>query len=222
MKSDFVVGTDGAHSAVRKLLMRKVRMDYAQEYIGHGYKELTIRPTPEGEYRMSHHNLHIWPRKTFMMIALPNKDKSFTCTLFMPFEKFDEIKTSDQVLAFFEREFPDAIPIIGQENLINDYLKNPVGPLMSVKCKPYHYEDFCVILGDAAHAMVPFYGQGMNCGFQDVMVLDKVSHFHSLCFTLANPCPLHAHRFPLFFSLVAFLFHLAARQTQRRDSGCPA
>ena len=108
-------------------------MDYAQQYIGHGYKELTIRPTAEGEYRMDHRALHIWPRHTFMMIALPNKDKSFTCTLFMPFEKFDEVKTQDQVLAFFEREFPDAIPIIGQQNLISDYLKNPVGPLMTVK-----------------------------------------------------------------------------------------
>lgn len=197
VKSDLVIGTDGAHSAVRKLLMRQVRMDYSQQYIGHGYKELTIRPTSEREFRMDHGSLHIWPRQTFMMIALPNKDKTFTCTLFMPFEKFEEIKTQDEVLAFFEREFPDAIPIIGQENLINDYLKNPVGPLMTVKvktclfvcfvvvflnipppffqCKPYHYQDFCVILGDAAHAMVPFYGQGMNCGFQDVLVLDKVS-----------------------------------------------
>jgi len=113
-----------------------------------------------------------------MMIALPNKDKTFTCTLFMPFEKFDEIKNTDQVMAFFEKEFPDFIPLIGQENLINDYLKNPVGPLLSVKCKPYHYEDYCVIMGDAAHAMVPFYGQGMNCGFQDVLVLDELLEKH--------------------------------------------
>jgi kynurenine 3-monooxygenase len=178
VKLDLIVGTDGVYSAVRKFLMRKVRMDYSQHYIGHGYKELTIRPTAEGEYRLSNKGLHIWPRHSFMMIALPNKDKTFTCTLFMPFEKFDEIKTTDQIMSFFEKEFPDFIPLIGQENLVNDYLRNPVGPLLSVKCTPYHYDDFCVIMGDAAHAMVPFYGQGMNCGFQDVLVLDQLLDKH--------------------------------------------
>jgi len=136
------------------------RMNYSQSYIGHGYKELTMLPTPEGEFRMSHQHLHIWPKHTFMMIALPNKvpyhpdcrscdrkstfflfpflfsllqDKTFTCTLFMPYEKFDEIKTETQLIAFFESHFPDAIPLFGHDHLIKNYFENPMGSLMSVK-----------------------------------------------------------------------------------------
>lgn len=113
-------------------------MNYRQEYIGHGYKELTIYPTESGEYQMSHQHLHIWPRQAFMMIALPNQDRTFTCTLFMPYEQFDALQTQEQVKAFFVENFPDALKLIGEDNLLRDYFKNPTGQLMSVKVR------FCV------------------------------------------------------------------------------
>ncbi|XP_065051724.1 kynurenine 3-monooxygenase-like [Rhopilema esculentum] len=171
---NLIIGCDGAFSTIRKTLMRNTRMDFSQTYIPHGYKEIQMLPNKNGEYVMEPGYLHIWPRNTFMMIALPNQDKTFTCTLFMPYEIFDGIKTADDVLAFFEREFPDAIPLIGREKLAEDYLKNPVGDLISVKCKPYHFKDKLVIKGDAAHAMVPFYGQGMNSGFEDCLVFSNI------------------------------------------------
>lgn len=172
-------------------------MDYSQQYIGHSYKELTIYPSSSGDWRMSHKHLHIWPRHSFMMIALPNQDRTFTCTLFMPYEEFDSIKTPEDLQTFFERYFPDAIGLIGLDNLKRDYFKHPTGALMSVKvfggkagdgffffcslfahrppqCTPYNYKGNVIILGDAAHAMVPFYGQGMNAGFQDCQVLDDL------------------------------------------------
>lgn len=138
-----------------------------------------------GEYAMEPHFLHIWPRGTFMMIALPNQDMTFTCTMFMPYAIFDEIVTDHDIMAFFEREFPDSIPLIGREKIIADYKKNPVGDLVSVKCSPYHYQDKCVIVGDAAHAMVPFYGQGMNCGFEDCLVLHTIIDKHNGDFAAA-------------------------------------
>ena len=138
-----------------------------------------------GEYAMEPNFLHIWPRGTFMMIALPNQDMTFTCTMFMPYAIFDEILTDQDIMAFFEREFPDSIPLIGREKIILDYKKNPVGDLVSVKCSPYHYQDKCVIVGDAAHAMVPFYGQGMNCGFEDCLVLHTILDKHNGDFAAA-------------------------------------
>lgn len=149
-----VIGCDGAYSRVRSLLMRQIRMDYAQEYIDHAYVELSMPPTSDGEYAMSANHLHIWPRQTFMMIALPNLDKSFTVTLFMPWSKFDAIKSEADLLGFFEGVFPDSIPLLGRDALIKDYFTNEKGSLISVKCKPYHYENKVVLLGDAIHAMV--------------------------------------------------------------------
>ncbi|KAI8903835.1 hypothetical protein EDD86DRAFT_214444 [Gorgonomyces haynaldii] len=171
---DLIIGCDGAYSRTRVQMMRQQRMNYQQTFIDHGYVELHMPPGPNGEYLMDPQHLHIWPRQTFMMIALPNQDKSFTITLFMPFQKFDEIKNEQDLMHFFETYFKDSIPLIGREKLVKDYFGNPKGPLISVKCKPYHYKSRCVILGDAAHAMVPFYGQGMNCGFEDVAVLDQI------------------------------------------------
>merc|ERR1719427_1109641 len=112
------------------------------------------------------------------MIALPNQNKTFTLTLFMPYWKFDEVKTDEDVMNFFEAEFPDSIPLIGKEKLLKDYRTNPVGNLISIKCSPYHYSDKVAILGDAAHAMVPFYGQGMNCGFEDCLVFHEILDKH--------------------------------------------
>lgn len=171
VEGDLVIGADGVHSALRRDIMRRTRMDYQQTYIESAYKELHIPPSEAGAFQMREDYLHIWPRHSFMMIALPNPDKSFTVTIFMPWKDFDALKTQDQLLAFFEKYFPDSIALIGRERLVEDFFHNPTSPLIIIKCTPYH-TGRCVILGDAAHAMVPFYGQGMNSGFEDVTVLD--------------------------------------------------
>ncbi|XP_041865514.1 kynurenine 3-monooxygenase-like [Melanotaenia boesemani] len=171
--ADLIVGCDGAFSAIRKQFLRRSRFNYSQTYIPHGYMELTIPPI-NGEFAMKPNYLHIWPRNTFMMIALPNLDKTFTCTLFMPFEEFEKITTGDEVIEFFQNYFPDSIPLIGVEALKRDYFRLPAQAMVSVKCSPYHIGDKCVLMGDAAHAVVPFYGQGMNAGFEDCIVFDEI------------------------------------------------
>ncbi|EGF78217.1 hypothetical protein BATDEDRAFT_35821 [Batrachochytrium dendrobatidis JAM81] len=176
--ANLIVGADGAYSRVRTELLKKTIGFYSQEYIDHGYVELTMPATHSGNYAMDPGHLHIWPRQTFMMIALPNVDRSFTVTLFMPWFKFEEIQTPTQLIEFFEDKFADAVPLIGKGFLVQEYFKNTKGSLVSIKCKPYHYKDRAVIIGDAAHAMVPFYGQGMNCGFEDVLILDNLFSKH--------------------------------------------
>ncbi|KAH0621763.1 hypothetical protein JD844_023384 [Phrynosoma platyrhinos] len=170
---DLIVGCDGAFSTVRKQFMRQGRFNYSQTYIPHGYKELRI-PPKNGDFAMEPNYLHIWPRNTFMMIALPNLDKSFTCTLFMPFDDFEKLTTGDQVLDFFKIYFPDAIPLIGRQELIQEYFLLPAQAMVSVKCSSYHISPHCVLMGDAAHAIVPFFGQGMNAGFEDCLVFDEL------------------------------------------------
>nr|KAF6399807.1 kynurenine 3-monooxygenase [Molossus molossus] len=181
---DLIVGCDGAYSTVRTHLMKKPRFDYSQQYIPHGYMELTI-PPKNGEFAMEPNYLHIWPRNTFMMIALPNKNKSFTCTLFMPFEEFEKLLTSRDVLDFFYKYFPDSVPLMGERALTRDFFLLPAQPMISVKCSPFHFKSRCVLLGDAAHAIVPFFGQGMNAGFEDCLVfdelMDKFSNDLSMC-----------------------------------------
>ena len=168
--ADFVFGCDGAFSTVRRQMMRWGRINYQQEFIDHGYKELTMPPNASGDFSMAPNFLHIWPREDFMMIALPNKDFSFTITLFMPYRMFDAIETEEDLLAFFMKHFADSVDKIGVERLVRDYFGNPVGQLMSVKCYPHYMADSAVIMGDAAHAVVPFYGQGMNAGFEDCLI----------------------------------------------------
>uniref|UniRef100_A0A669QEU4 Kynurenine 3-monooxygenase n=1 Tax=Phasianus colchicus TaxID=9054 RepID=A0A669QEU4_PHACC len=176
---DLIVGCDGAFSTVRKQFMRQTRFNYSHEYIPHGYMELTI-PPKDGDFAMEPNYLHIWPRNTFMMIALPNMDKSFTCTLFMPFEEFEKLMTGEQVLDFFQTYFPDSIPLIGERELKHDYFLLPAQAMISVKCSSYHLSSRCVLMGDAAHAVVPFYGQGMNAGFEDCLVFDELmDQFHN-------------------------------------------
>jgi kynurenine 3-monooxygenase len=169
-KHDFVFGCDGAFSTVRRQMMRQSPINFAQEYIEHGYKELTMPPTKDGDYAMEPNYLHVWAKGTFMMIAIPNNDGSFTVTLYMPYSKYTKIETEEDVLDFFNAQFPDAVPKIGEENLVRDFFHNPICNFMSVHCKPHHIDDNAVLLGDAAHAMVPFYGQGVNCGFEDCLV----------------------------------------------------
>eukprot|EP00048_Salpingoeca_helianthica_P015973 m.229725 g.229725 ORF g.229725 m.229725 type:complete len:449 (-) comp17814_c0_seq1:87-1433(-) len=175
--ADLILGADGAYSALRREIMRKTRMDFSQMYIPHAYKELQILPGPDGESQIPVNFLHIWPRHAFMMIALPNLDKSWTLTLFMPWNMFDAITTPPQLLEFFGQYFPDAIPLIGKDKLVSDFFTNPTSSLITIKCNPYH-AGRCVILGDAAHAMVPFYGQGMNAGFEDVQVFSEIFDKH--------------------------------------------
>ncbi|XP_057198896.1 kynurenine 3-monooxygenase isoform X2 [Triplophysa rosa] len=172
-RADLIVGCDGAFSAVRKQFLRQSRFNYSQTYIPHGYIELTM-PPKDGDFTMKPNYLHIWPRNTFMMIALPNLDKTFTCTLFMPFEDFEEIRTGDEVIWFFQKYFPDSVPLIGVDALKRDFFRLPAQAMVSVKCDPYHLFDKCVLMGDAAHAVVPFYGQGMNAGFEDCLVFDEI------------------------------------------------
>jgi len=155
-------------------------MDYQQEYIPHEYLELKIPPGRDHHnnptFLLDANHLHIWPRHSFMLIALPNKDKSFTCTLFAPTTEFETLSHKDQVLSWFRTHFPDALELIGTEGLLNSFQRNPRNPLISIKAKPYHYKDRAIILGDAAHSMVPFYGQGLNCGLEDVRVLTALLH----------------------------------------------
>src|SRR5437868_9036635 len=174
-RGDAIIGVDGAFSAVRQSMQKKIAgFEYDESYLAHGYKELTIPPAPDGSWQMEKEALHIWPRKSFMMIALPNPDGSFTCTLFWEFEgprSFASTKTDDDVRRFFEEEFPDAVPLM--PNLLDDFKNNPTGSLVTIRCAPWSYKDKIALVGDAANAAVPFYGQGMNAAFEDCVVLDE-------------------------------------------------
>ena len=173
-RGDAIIGVDGAFSAVRRAMQRLDRFDYSQTYLEHGYKELTIPPAADGSWQMEKNALHIWPRRSFMMIALPNPDGSFTCTLFWQFEGargFASIRNDNDVQQFFEEEFGDAVPLM--PTLLQDFRENPTGSLVTVRCAPWVYRDKVALVGDAAHAVVPFYGQGMNAAFEDCVVLDE-------------------------------------------------
>jgi kynurenine 3-monooxygenase len=174
-----IFGTDGAFSAVRYSLQRTDRFNYTQRYLDHGYKELTIPAstvdTPWGNHRMDPKALHIWPRGNFMLIALPNADGTFTCTLFLPFEgdiSFEHLTDDASVTAFFQRYFPDAVALM--PTLLADFRQNPTSSLCTVQCDPWQWQGRILLLGDAAHAIVPFYGQGMNAGFEDCTILDAM------------------------------------------------
>jgi kynurenine 3-monooxygenase len=176
--ADVIFATDGAGSTLRNsyYLGKKFLFSFSQEYLTHGYKELSILPTETGDYKTYKNALHIWGRDAFMLIALPNLDGSFTVTLFLSYDEgeynFNNLTTKERVVEFFSKYFKDALELM--PNLTDDFYKNPTSPLGTVKCSPWHYKGNTLLLGDAAHAIVPFYGQGMNASFEDVVEFDKV------------------------------------------------
>ena len=175
VKGDVILGTDGANSALRQSMMadRSILFNYSQEYLTHGYKELNIPPETSGP--LEKNALHIWPRGEFMMIALPNPQGDFTATIFMGHTgkvAFDQIGTPDELTSFFQKYFPDVLPLI--PDLAEQYFENPLGSLITIRCSPWQAYGKTLMLGDAAHAIVPFYGQGMNCAFEDVFVFDQL------------------------------------------------
>lgn len=177
---DLLFAADGAFSSLRTAYSLMDRVDFSQMYIEHGYKELSIPPGENGSWLIEKNALHIWPRKNYMLIALPNIDGSFTCTLFFPFEgkpSFDSLKTDEDVLAFFQKEFPDAVTLM--PTLLEDYRENPSSSLITVRISPWHYKNKSCLIGDAAHGIVPFYGQGMNAGFEDCSVLMELLDQHN-------------------------------------------
>jgi len=176
VEAPIIFGVDGAFSSIRNSLQRLPRFNYSQSYLDYGYKELNIPPNEDGSHRLEKNALHIWPRGQFMLIGLPNIDGSFTCTLFLPFDgseaAFDRLDSDEAVMAFFQQYFPDAIPLMPA--LLEDFRQNPASALVTVRCSPWHYQDKVLLLGDAAHAIVPFFGQGMNAGFEDCTILDAL------------------------------------------------
>nr|WP_297308713.1 NAD(P)/FAD-dependent oxidoreductase [uncultured Flavobacterium sp.] len=179
LKFDKVFGTDGAFSRVRHRMQRQNRFDYSQHFLNIAYKELHIPANEDGSYKIDPNSFHIWPRGEFMLIALANEDGSFTCTLFMPFEgenSFESINTEEKLLAFFKANFPDSKDLI--PGLVVDYFKNPTSSLVTTQCYPWTYKDKVALLGDAAHAIVPFYGQGMNAGFEDISEMYNQMQIH--------------------------------------------
>lgn len=178
LQGDILIGTDGAGSVVRKAMFnqREYLFSFSQQWLSHGYKELEIPPAADGGYRMDKGALHIWPRGEDMLIALPNLDGSFTVTLFIPYQSedfgFNTLKTPADVQAYFRQEYPDTLELI--PDLTEQFFQNPTGPLGTIKCYPWSGFGKSLIMGDAAHAVVPFYGQGMNASFEDVVVLDQL------------------------------------------------
>ncbi|MEO9076915.1 MAG: NAD(P)/FAD-dependent oxidoreductase [Gelidibacter sp.] len=176
--ADIIIATDGAGSAMRQsyFLSKKFLFSFSQDWLSHGYKELSFHPTENGGYKTYKNALHIWGRDSFMLIALPNLDGSFTVTLFLSYEdgeyNFGNLTTPEKVIMFFQNYFKDALELM--PNLVDDFFTNPTAPLGTVKCSPWHYKGNTLLMGDAAHAVVPFYGQGMNASFEDVTVFDQV------------------------------------------------
>ena len=180
--ADVIFGTDGAGSALRNsyYLSKRFLFSFSQNYLTHGYKELSILPNKDGGFKTFKNALHIWPRGDFMLIALPNLDGSFTVTLFLSYDEgtynFNNLTSPEKVTEFFQKEFPDALALM--PNLIDDFFENPTSALGTVKCSPWHYKRNTLLMGDAAHAIVPFYGQGMNASFEDVVEFDTFLEQH--------------------------------------------
>jgi kynurenine 3-monooxygenase len=182
--SEVVVGCDGAASALRSEMLKLSRFNFSQRYLDYGYKELTIPAGPTGKHLLETNALHIWPRGNHMLIALPNIDGTFACILFLPFDgadSFANLATPSAVNRFFEERFPDAFRLMPQ--LAENYAANPTGAMVTVKCSPWHVDGRSILLGDAAHAIVPFFGQGINCGFEDCTYLVELLDRHGADWT---------------------------------------
>ncbi|WP_298394466.1 NAD(P)/FAD-dependent oxidoreductase [Flavobacterium sp.] len=172
---DLTFGADGAFSRIRHRMQRQSMFNYSQEFLEIGYKELHIPANADGSHKLDKNSLHIWPRGKFMLMALANLDGTFTCTLFMPHDgenSFESLKTTEQLVAFFAKHFPDTKEVI--PNLVEDFFKNPTSYLVTMKCFPWTFSDKVALIGDACHAIVPFYGHGMNAGFEDITVLEQM------------------------------------------------
>ena len=177
--SGVIIGADGASSAVRLAMLKLNRFNLSQQYLDYGYKELTIAAGPDTKHVLEPNALHIWPRGSHMLIALPNVDGTFACILFLPFEgktSFAILDSESKFLEFFELNFPDAVPWMPQ--LRENFLDNPTGSMVTVKCSPWHLDAKSLLIGDAAHAIVPFFGQGMNCAFEDCTALLELLDRH--------------------------------------------
>lgn len=181
VEADYLFGADGAHSKVRRLAHNVPRFSYSQTYMPQSYIELNIPANPDGTHKLEKNALHIWPRKDFMLIALPNPDGTFTCTLFLNYSgslSFESLQERSAVQAFFESNFADAMDYL--ENPVDVFMKKTAAPLFLVQVFPWSFNRKVGLIGDAAHAIVPFYGQGMNCGFEDCAELNRLiaSHKH--------------------------------------------
>lgn len=179
VESDILIGTDGSASAMRLDMQKLGRFNLSQEYLDYGYKELTIPAGPGGKHLLEPNALHIWPRGSYMLIALPNIDGTFACILFLPFEgaeSFATLDTAEKAAEFFAERFSDALPLMPQ--LKENYAANPTGAMVTIKCSPWHVKGAALLLGDAAHAIVPFFGQGMNCAFEDCTVFLELLERH--------------------------------------------
>jgi kynurenine 3-monooxygenase len=179
LEASVVIGCDGSASAIRGEMMKLNRFNFSQQYLDYGYKELTIPAAPGGRHILETNALHIWPRGNYMLIALPNVDGTFACILFLPFEgtdSFAQLDTSSAVTKFFQSRFPDAIALMPE--LADNFFANPTGAMVTIKCSPWHVGGRVLLLGDAAHAIVPFFGQGINCGFEDCTCLLELLERH--------------------------------------------
>jgi kynurenine 3-monooxygenase len=174
--SDVVIGCDGSGSAIRSEMLHRSRFNFSQEYLDYGYKELTIPAGRGGKHVLETNALHIWPRGSYMLIALPNIDGTFACILFLPFDSFERLTTTTLVTEFFNTRFPDALPLM--PDLADNFVANPTGSMVTIKCSPWQVDGRALLLGDAAHAIVPFFGQGINCGFEDCTVLLELLDRH--------------------------------------------
>jgi kynurenine 3-monooxygenase len=181
VKGQTILSAEGAGSSIRNSLQKIGRFNYSQDFLEHGYKELTIPPGSDNSFLIGNNGLHIWPRGKFMLIALPNPDGNFTATLFLPFSGengFDDLNSDEKINKFFNQNFPDFVEIA--PNFLEEFKTNPTGILGTIRCDPWYHEDNVLLIGDAAHAIVPFYGQGMNAGFEDCRVLnDLINQFGS-------------------------------------------
>ncbi|GFR12053.1 kynurenine 3-monooxygenase, partial [Trichonephila clavata] len=172
--ADLLIGCDGAYSSIRQQMLKMPLFDYNQTYFKDGYIELCFPTTETGQFCMEGDYLHFWPRDIGMMTALPNTNCTYTVALFMPFEIFEQTNTPEKLIQLFQENFPDAIPLFGEEKLINDFFNVSANPMVTIKCNSYHVNDKVLIIGDAAHAMLPFGGQGMNAGFEDCEILSEL------------------------------------------------